>query len=63
MSNNKRKAFWAALSRLISVALAAGAGSLLYQVIGHDNLKVSVALLMGLFSFVLLWYVELKKLE
>lgn len=57
-----KKAFWAALARLISVGLAAGAGSLLYGVIGSNQVKLTVALFLALVSFVVLCYVEYQRL-
>lgn len=56
-----RRAFLAAVARLFSVVLGAGAGSLLYHSIGGKSPAWPIATAMAVVSFGLLWYIEYER--
>ena len=56
-----RRAAWSSLSRLIGVGLGAGAGSLIYQLIGGGFKGWGVALTMVFVSFALILFAEYEK--
>ena len=56
-----RRAFWAAISRLIGVVLGAGAGSLLYQMLGGGFKGWGIALTMAIVSFFLMLFAEYER--
>jgi TM2 domain-containing membrane protein YozV len=56
-----RRAMWAALARIVSVSLSAGAGSFLYHIMGTSILKWPVALVLIIVSFLLILYVEYER--
>jgi hypothetical protein len=63
-TNNKalRRSFWSALGRLVGVGMAAGAGSLLYQIIGSSTtLAVGVAIALSVAGFFVIWFVEYER--
>lgn len=64
--NTNRKAlirsFWGALGRLVGVMLGAGAGSLLYQLIGSaTSLSIGLAVGLSVISFLLIWFAEYER--
>lgn len=65
MTPKKRRAlkrsFYASISKLIGVGLGAGAGSLLYQMIGGGFKGWPVALGMAAISFALTWFAEFER--
>lgn len=56
-----RRAGWAAIARLIGVGLGAGAGSLIYQLIGGGFKGWGFALTLAICSFVLMWFAEYER--
>lgn len=56
-----KRSLWSAIAKLISVMLGAGAGSLLYRIIGGGFSGISTALALAVISFLLLWFVEYEK--
>lgn len=56
-----RKSFFAAIAKLIGVGLAAGAGSLIHQLVGGGFNGWGVALSFAIFSFGLLWFAEYER--
>jgi len=57
-----KRSFWGALGKLIGVMMGAGAGSLLYQLIGSTtNLSIGIASLLSIIGFVLIWLSEYKR--
>jgi len=56
-----RRALWASISRLIGVALGAGAGSLIYNLVGGGFHGWGVALLLASISFILILFAEYEK--
>jgi predicted MFS family arabinose efflux permease len=56
-----RKSLWSSISRLIGVSLGAGAGSLLYKLVGHGLQGWSTALLLMLVSVVLMVIAEYER--
>lgn len=61
---NKRvmkRALWASLSRLIGVGLGAGAGSLVYKLVGGGFHGWGVATLLAVVSFVLMTFAEYER--
>ena len=57
-----KKSFWGALGRLIGVMMGAGAGSLLYQMIGNaSTLSIGVASFLSIGGFLLIWVSEYEK--
>lgn len=58
-----RRAGWAAFARLIGVGLGAGAGSLLYQLVGNATSAWGwgLATSMAIISFVLMWFAEYER--
>jgi uncharacterized membrane protein YgaE (UPF0421/DUF939 family) len=57
-----RRSFWGALGRLIGVMMGAGAGSLLYQLIGSTSgLSIGLAALLSVLGFVLIWFAEYER--
>jgi predicted MFS family arabinose efflux permease len=61
---NKRalhRSFWGSLSRLIGVGLGAGAGSLIYNLVGGGFHGWGVAAGLAVVSFVLMWISEYEK--
>jgi uncharacterized membrane protein YgaE (UPF0421/DUF939 family) len=61
---NKRafkRSFFGSISRLIGVALGAGAGSLLYEIVGKSLQSYIVASLLAVISFVLMWFSEYNR--
>lgn len=55
------RAFYASVARLVSVALGAGAGSLIYNLLGTRAPAWPFAIGMSICSFFLLWYVEYER--
>lgn len=57
-----RRSFWGALGRLIGVMMGAGAGSLLYQLIGSaSGLSIGLAAALSALGFVLIWFAEYER--
>jgi uncharacterized membrane protein YgaE (UPF0421/DUF939 family) len=56
-----RRSIWSSISRLIGVALGAGAGSLIHQLIGGGFSGWGVALAMAAASFVLMAFAEYER--
>lgn len=56
-----KRAFWAAIARLIGVGLGAGAGSLLYQLVGGGFNGWGLALTFAIVSFALMLFAEYEK--
>lgn len=64
MPINKRafkRAVWGSLSRLIGVGLGAGAGSLIYKLIGGGFTGWGMALIMCMISFGLMTFAEYER--
>lgn len=55
------RAVLSSISRLLGVALGAGAGSLLYRIVGGSTAGVSVAICLAIASFVLILIVEYER--
>ena len=61
---NKRalkRAFLTSFARLIGVGIAAGAGSLIHQLVGGGTFAWTVAVFMVLLSFTLMLFAEYEK--
>ena len=56
-----RRATWTSISRLIGVALGAGAGSLIYNLVGGGFHGWGIALTLALVSFFLILFAEYEK--
>ena len=57
-----RRSFWGALGRLIGVMMGAGAGSLLYQLIGSTtSLSIGLAVGLSVLGFLLIWLAEYER--
>jgi uncharacterized membrane protein YccC len=57
-----RRSFWGALGRLIGVMMGAGAGSLLYQLIGSaSSLSIGLAIFLSIGGFFLIWFAEYER--
>jgi uncharacterized membrane protein YgaE (UPF0421/DUF939 family) len=57
-----RRSFWGALGRLLGVMMGAGAGSLLYQLIGSGAaLSIGVAVTLSVIGFLLIWFAEYER--
>ena len=57
-----RRSFWAALGRLLGISMTAGAGSLIYQVVGSStSLAIGVAGAMAVVGFLLSWFTEYER--
>lgn len=56
-----KRSFWSSLARLIGVGLGAGAGSLLYQLVGGGFNGWGFAAVMAVVSFLLMWFAEYEK--
>lgn len=57
-----RRSFWGALGRLIGVMMGAGAGSLLYQLIGNTtSLSIGLAVGLSVLGFMLIWFAEYER--
>lgn len=56
-----RRAGWAAVARLIGVGLGAGAGSLIYQLIGGGFKGWGFAATLAVVSIVLIWFAEYER--
>jgi predicted MFS family arabinose efflux permease len=56
-----RRAIWSSISRLIGVGLGAGAGSLVYQLIGGGFKGWGVASVLAVASFLLILFAEYEK--
>ena len=57
-----RRSFWGALGRLIGVMMGAGAGSLLYQVMGSTTaLSIGLAGGLAIAGFLLIWFAEYER--
>ena len=56
-----RRAVWTSLARLVGVGFGAGAGSLIYKLIGGGVSGWSVAMVMVVVSFVLMTFAEYEK--
>jgi hypothetical protein len=54
-------AIWSSMSRVISVALGAGAGVFMHQMVGDNGLSWGLAFFMAVFSYGLMFYAEYKK--
>lgn len=60
-SKQSKRALLSAVSRVISVILSAGAGTLLVKALGGKTLAVPVAVSMAIISFLLMWFVEYER--
>lgn len=56
-----RRAVWASISRLVGVALGAGAGSLIYNLVGGGFNGWGVATILAVVSFGLIVFAEYEK--
>lgn len=56
-----RRSFFGSISRLIGVALGAGAGSLIYELLGGNLKSYLVASFLAIVSFVLMWFSEYNR--
>lgn len=56
-----RKAVWASLARVIGIFLAAGAGSIIKEQLGHGQLAWGFAMVMALVSWALIVYAEYER--
>jgi hypothetical protein len=56
-----RKSFFASVARLIGVALGAGTGSLIHQLVGGGVNGWGIATVMAIVSFVLIWIAEYER--
>lgn len=57
-----RRSFWGALGRLIGIMMGAGAGSLLYQLIGSTSeLSIGLAIGLSVIGFLLIWFAEYER--
>ena len=57
-----RRSFWGATGRLIGVMLGAGAGSLLYQILGSTSgLSIGLAAGLATIGFILIWFAEYER--
>lgn len=56
-----RRAVWASISRLIGVGLGAGAGSLVYHLVGGGFSGWGVAATLAIVSFGLMMFAEYEK--
>jgi uncharacterized membrane protein YgaE (UPF0421/DUF939 family) len=56
-----RRSFFAATARLVGVALGAGAGSLIHQLVGGGFSGWGVALTLAVVSFGLIWFAEYER--
>lgn len=57
-----RRSFWGALGRLIGVMMGAGAGSLLYQIVGSaSSLSIGLAAGLSVIGFILIWFAEYER--
>ena len=57
-----RRSFWGAFGKLIGVMLGAGAGSLLYQILGGTSgLSITIASVLAVVGFLLIWFAEYEK--
>ena len=54
-------AIWSSLSRVISVALGAGAGVFMHQMVGDNGLSWAAAFILAIMSYGLMFYAEYKK--
>lgn len=64
MPNKKaiKRSFWGALGRLIGVMMGAGAGSLLYQVVGNTSaISIGLAAALAVIGFLLIWFAEYER--
>ena len=61
LNRHVRRSFLAAVSRLFSVALAAGAGSMLFNMVGTSVFAWPIAVSIAIGSFLLLWFVEYER--
>lgn len=56
-----RRSIWSSLSRLIGTGLSAGAGSLLYHLVGDGSLGWGLAFIMAIISFMLMLLAEYNR--
>ncbi len=56
-----KRSFWSSLSRVIGVALGAGAGSVIHRMVGDNLSGYSVAGAMALASFCFMLYAEYER--
>lgn len=57
-----RRSFWGALGRLIGVMMGAGAGSLLYQMVGSTSgISIGLAAILSIVGFILIWFAEYER--
>lgn len=56
-----RRAFWGSLARLIGTGLAAGAGSLIHQLLGGGFNGWGAAVALAMTSFFLMWFAEYER--
>lgn len=56
-----KRSFFSSVSRLIGVALGAGAGSLIHQMVGNGFSSYVVALTLATISFTLMFFAEYNK--
>lgn len=61
VKRSAKRAFLSALAKIFGVGLGAGAGSIMYKVIGDKNIALPIVTLLGIISFGLLWYVEYER--
>lgn len=59
MNKSVKISFWAALGKTVGVFMSAGAGSLMYQLIGSRHIAaISVASALAITGFLLIWFAE-----
>lgn len=56
-----KKSFWSSISRLIGVALGAGAGSIIHKMIGDGTLGWEIACTMAAISFGCMLFAEYER--
>lgn len=57
-----KRSFWASLGRTVGLMLGAGAGSLLYQLIGSASASsITVAVACSIVAFFLVWFAEYER--
>lgn len=56
-----KKSFISSISRVVGVCLAAGAGTILHQLLGDNLGSYSVAFGMVSISFLLVWFAEYER--
>lgn len=56
-----KKSLWSSLSRVIGIGLSAGAGSLIHRMVGDGMEGWSIAVIMAIASFALMWFAEYER--